>query len=252
MNFNRYVGDVLRRFGYEVQRLGQGFHADPYEDQRAILSGRREVRHVLDGGANVGQTAGRYRALFPGATIHSFEPFPESYEALVRAYAGDDKVRAHRLALADSAGFRTFHTNSDSVTNSLLPADPGAEKILGTGMIAPRGSVEVEATTLDAFCAEHGIDALPILKMDVQGGEGLVLSGSGRMLSAGAIDVIYTEVNFAPMYEGQSDFHALCAALARYRYELYWLYDLNRGRDGLIAWGDAIFVGPALRAEMRR
>jgi hypothetical protein len=119
-------------------------------------------------------------------------------------------------------------------------------------MIAPKGSVEVTTETLDAFCAKQGVDSLPILKMDVQGGEGLVLAGAERMLSAGAIDLIYTEVNFATMYAGQSDFHALCAVLAKHKYDLYWLYNLNRGRDGLVAWGDAIFVGPTLRSELRR
>jgi hypothetical protein len=54
------------------------------------------------------------------------------------------------------------------------------------------------------------------------------------------------------MYEGQADFHSLCAALGQYGYSLYWLYNLCRGRDGLLAWCDATFVSPSLREQMRR
>jgi hypothetical protein len=119
-------------------------------------------------------------------------------------------------------------------------------------MIAPKGSVEVTTETLDAFCAKQGIDSLPILKMDVQGGEAIVLAGASRMLSAGAIDLIYTEFLFAPLYEGQADFHSICETLGGHGYSLYWIYNLTRGRDGLVAWGDAIFLGPSLREMLRR
>ena len=58
------IGNLFRSLGYEVRRKGQGFHADAYADQRSLLSGD-QVRVILDVGANVGQTAQHYRAVFP-------------------------------------------------------------------------------------------------------------------------------------------------------------------------------------------
>ncbi len=63
-DLNRRIGNLFRSLGYEIRRKGVGFHADPYADQRSLLPGD-EVRVILDVGANVGQTALHYRALFP-------------------------------------------------------------------------------------------------------------------------------------------------------------------------------------------
>jgi hypothetical protein len=35
-------------------------------------------------------------------------------------------------------------------------------------------------------------------------------------------------------------------------YTLYGLYDLTAGQDSILAWGDAIFVGPRIRQSLGR
>jgi FkbM family methyltransferase len=247
--FKRYVGRMARKLGYEVRRAGTGFHADPYEDQRILMRGR-SVKVVLDVGANIGQTAGIYLDGFPEAAVHSFEPFEGAYSQLTARWSAHPRFRAHRLAVSDAPGTRRFFVTRESAASSLLPVSRRANEVVPDAIVGSAGEVEVTTTTLDDFCAQNGIDTLPILKMDIQGGELLALRGAERMLSRHAIDLVYTEVLFAEHYEGQGDFAELSLHLRDRGYSLYGLYDLKRGRNGLLGWGDAIFVSPKLRAAL--
>src|SRR5262249_54060190 len=85
--------------------------------------GPAEAPVIFDVGAHVGETAARYRALFPGALIHSFEPFSASYASLKSAFRADPRVVPHNVAVAESTGTRMLHVNKASVTNSLLESD---------------------------------------------------------------------------------------------------------------------------------
>jgi FkbM family methyltransferase len=250
-DINRMIGNLFLSLGYEVRRKGQGFHTDAYADQRSLLSGD-QVRAILDVGANVGQTAQRYRQIFPAATIHSFEPFGDTFRKLKEKCRGDGRIVTHQLAVADFSGSRTFYFNADSVTNSLLPNSATATRVVPDSLIKPAGSVDVPTTTLDDFCSERAIDHVSVLKMDIQGGELMALQGASRLLDAKAIDLIFSEVVFVEQYAGQADFHELCRFLSDCDYTLYGLYNLNPGRDSILAWADAIFIAPRIRHSLDR
>jgi FkbM family methyltransferase len=252
MNVNRLVGNVFRYFGLDVRRAGYGFHTDAYDDQRSLLSGRRLVQTIFDVGANVGQSARRYRAVFPTANIHCFEPFERSFQRLQDAVGGDSQVKLHRLAISDAASTRTLFVNKSDVTNSLLPTRTESFDYIDKSMLNPVGTVEVRSTTLDIFCREAAITKIHILKMDVQGAELLSLLGASSMLSAGAIDLIYTEVSFVRLYDGQALFDDVCRHLAAHDYTLYGLYNLFSGRNGFLTQADAIFLSPDMRDSLRR
>ena len=252
MNINRTIGGILHKFGYEVRRAGRGALVDPYEDQVSLLDGRREVTTILDVGANIGQTAHRYRALFPRADVYSLEPFEGTFNTLAKAFRDDPKVKPRRVALAEASGTKTFHLNRNDVTNSLLPAAADSFDHVPASMTETLSTIEVPARTLDEFLDDEGIVDLPILKLDVQGAELIVLDGARRTLDAGRIDIVYTEVSFAELYSGGADFCAIRARMAEHRYVLYGLYGLNQGSSGLLAWGDALFISPSLREAMRR
>ena len=76
--------------------------------------------------------------------------------------------------------------------------------------------------------------------MDIQGGEAMALRGAGRLLAQQAVWLIYVEVLFAPLYEGQAYFCDVSAILANHGYQLFGLYNLVQSDRGL-GWGDAIF-----------
>lgn len=243
---------VFEGLGLEVRRRSdrRRLEGDAYAAQDRLLHGR-PVRVVFDVGANTGQTARKYRSLYPGATVYSFEPFADSFAALSAAFAGDDAVKPRRLAVADAVGTRTFYVNAANVTNSLLPAaDGSAARAIGPEL-QNVSSVEVETTTVDDFCAAEAVGAIDVLKFDIQGGELIALKGAQGMLARRAIRLVYTEVWFTDAYKGQAHFIDLAAFLRDRGYALHGLYDLHhvehpRGRR--LAWADAIFVSPELDA----
>jgi hypothetical protein len=67
-------------------------------DQLALI---KDPHVIFDIGANVGQTAMRYRAIFPNARIFSFEPVPETYKKLQTSFAGDKLVETIQVAVSD-------------------------------------------------------------------------------------------------------------------------------------------------------
>jgi len=76
--------------------------------------------------------------------------------------------------------------------------------------------------------------------MDIQGGEVIALNGAARLLARQAIRLIYLEVQFAPLYQGQAYFCDVTTVLNGHGYQIFGLYDLMHGHRGL-GWGDAIF-----------
>jgi hypothetical protein len=86
--------------------------------------------------------------------------------------------------------------------------------------------------------------------MDIQGGELMALQGAKNMLESASIDVIYTEVLFAKIYEGQATFYTIGEFLEQYGYILYGLYHLSYANNGVVLFGDAIFISPSIEMKL--
>lgn len=235
------MGGPLRTALKKLARRLRGRSAkrDPYLVTRELITTPRPV--IFDVGANIGQTALHYRALFPGATIHCFEPFPPSFEQLRVAVGRDPHAQLHLLALAASSGSARLKVNRSAATNSLLPSDERAAHYWGGGLLDTEGEVEVVTRTLDEFCAAQGIGRVDVLKLDVQGAEYAVLEGARATLTAQRVDVLYMEVITAPTYVGQRELHDYLALLHERGYRLFDFYNPAR-RDGRLIQSDIIFV----------
>ena len=57
-----------------------------------------------------------------------------------------------------------------------------------------------------------------LVKLDVQGVEAAVIEGGGRFLKR--VKYLMTEVSLAPVYDGQSDFNTVHAAMVRAGFSL--------------------------------
>ena len=201
----KVLRSVGRAFGVRRSRTGD----EAFAAQRRLV--RSTAPTILDVGAHVGQTAQRYRALFPSAQIHCFEPFPQSFAALRATLAGDSGVQTHAVALGSSPGKAALHVNRSSATNSLLASDTRAASYWGSGLLDTDATVDVTVTTIDRFCAERSLEHVDILKLDVQGAEYDVLKGASALLAAQHIDLVYMEMITAPTYVGQHDLHEYLA-----------------------------------------
>jgi FkbM family methyltransferase len=203
---------------------------------------------IFDVGAHVGETAARYRALFPGALIHSFEPFQPSYEVLVAAFRADPRVVPHNTAVAETTATAKLRVNRASVTNSLLESDRRGDAYWGANLLDTEGEVTVKTLALDDFCRDERIEHVDVLKIDVQGAEYAVLAGARGLLERHAVDLIYLEMIMAPSYVGQRKYHYYLTSLDALGYELFDLFNLGR-RDGRLIQSDGIFVASEFLAR---
>jgi FkbM family methyltransferase len=233
------------RCGVLVRKLPAGRQADPFRDQAALLRGR-EVRTVFDVGAYVGETALQYRSIFPHAQIHCFEPVPDSFQKLSDKTAGDRRITLNQGAVGAAAGSLEIHVNRSPFTSSTLRPAKETATYIDPSHFEQTVTHQAKVVTVDDYCAEHGIDEIDVLKLDIQGAELAALNGASRMLSRAAIQLVYTEMLVAPMYDQQSRLGEVLNLYEGYGYWLYGLYNLAYGADTRLYQMDAIVVAPSL------
>jgi FkbM family methyltransferase len=134
----------------------------------------------IDVGANVGIISlAAARWVGPQGRVYSFEPSEREHRSLIRNVELNEgiNVTAVRAALSDRVGRATLRvaTSGHAGLNTL------GESIAydGVGVAALE---QVDVTTLDDFIRAERIDRVSVVKVDVEGAEGAVLSGSSRLL----------------------------------------------------------------------
>jgi FkbM family methyltransferase len=207
-------------------------------DQKRLLGGKVDV--ILDVGAYTGQMALKYRKIFPDAIICCFEPHPEIFKVLSEIES--KRTFVYNLAVSDKEDMVNFQVNRDCATNSLLtPSKEISKWADNADAVIPTDTIRVKTVTIDNFCKERSIGHIDILKMDIQGGEMMALRGAKRMLSSRQVDLIYTELLFVPLYQGQASFEAICEYLSVWGYNLFNLYNFALDRLGRLKWCDGVF-----------
>lgn len=143
-------------------------------------------RTVVEVGANIGTTTLLIAQHLSPSRIVAYEPDPTNAELLrLNLVANDlaDVVSVRELAISDRAGTAVLGLSTDNHGDHrvLVSEEAGA---------SPQGSaravVTVELSTLDAALADDGvaIDDISLVWCDVQGHEGHMLAGAGRLLCA--------------------------------------------------------------------
>ena len=113
----------LFRLWQEVKSIPQRIVEPGYRrwnsdlDQLVLI---KDPRVIFDVGAHVGQTALRYRAIFPKARIFSFEPAPETYKVLQKSLTADKLVETIQAAISDECSAKPMYILRHSEDNSLL------------------------------------------------------------------------------------------------------------------------------------
>lgn len=239
---------TLRESLRDLRRRLRTGENDAFSVQRELV--QRAAPIILDVGAHRGKVARTYRRLFPDATLHCFEPFPDSFATLSAAMRGDARAHCHQLAIARSAGTATLQANGVSATNSLLETDARAGAYWGAGVLDTAARLQVRTVSLDEFAADNGIQAVDILKLDVQGGEYDALLGCTSLLSRHAVSLVYAEVITCPTYAGQRSLHDYFALFNSVGYEFLDFYAPVRRNNELLQ-ADLIFLAPQFNAARK-
>jgi FkbM family methyltransferase len=182
----------------------------------AFLTHAREGMCVFDVGANIGYyTLLAARAVGPSGRVYAFEPEPHNFELLTRNVAenGFTNVRPVNAAVSNRAGVVRLHL--DDANFGAHSFDPGSVRN------SSGRSVEAETVRLDDFAEEAGaFDASILVKVDVQGAEGLVVEGGRRLL---ALPKVTAFMEFWPeaLARAQADAARLLADLEKlgFRFE---------------------------------
>jgi FkbM family methyltransferase len=238
--FKHFFNLILRPFNYETVELGHRQKTSPFLVQASLVTKKNPV--IFDGGANTGNISDRYLKMYPGASIHSFEPFPDAFQGLKKRFEGVPSVHANETALSDVDGTALFNSNSVSYTNSLLDTDPLGEKTWEEkGIMDTKSKLKVTTTRIDSYCAANSISVIDILKLDVQGSELKALQGASALLAKKQIGIVYMEMILGASYVGQPQFEDYLRFFKEKDYVLLDLYNPIRKNMRLIQT-DVLFV----------
>ena len=227
------VRSLIRHMGYDIHRFGMG--QDAYFDIKGII-GSNSSPITFDVGANVGQTIDALRSLFPSPTIHAFEPDQTAFDSLLRTHSKIPCVHLNRLALGSKHGKQQFFENSSSDMSSFLALGPQ-----GWGQI--RNQREIEVSTVDRHCSQHGIPFIDLLKSDTQGFDLEVIKGAQGLFNARKVRLLYLELTFQKLYHGIPPMDEMYRFICDQGFELISFYKFSY-RNGRAGWTDALFIQP--------
>ncbi len=172
--------------------------AYPLERFEETVAGLDEII-VFDVGANVGQFAAVVFDHWRNARVHAFEPqgnlVPRIRE-LARVNGWDDRVTANWTAVGATNGEAEFFVGSSPLGASLMRDKVAARAV--------RRTTRVSLTTLDGYAASRSLDAVHVVKLDVEGAELDVLRGAQRVLAT-------TRLLFVELHQGFSTFGEVAA-----------------------------------------
>ena len=145
---------------------------------------------IFDVGANCGEYAELSLQVLKeqAGAIHSFEPSPVAFGELTRRLHGQPAVHLVPVALGETREQRLLYADQ--------PGSPLAsltKRNLDHFGIAVTHADQISVTTVDAYCAEHGVERIDLLKLDVEGHELDVLRGARRMLAERRIRLLTFE-----------------------------------------------------------
>lgn len=192
-----------KRFLKNLMKGGRSLAS--YQLNTSVKNYCKNIKTIIDVGANKGQFTVAASEIFPDAVIYSFEPVPEVFEKLKKNTLDLKKVRIFNEALGTTKGKIKFYKNKYSHASSALPIHKNQTRLIPE--TSETEIIEVKINRLENFLKDNSIDKPILLKLDVQGFEKEVIKGAGPGLPE--IDYLLFETSFMEMYEGEPLFEEM-------------------------------------------
>lgn len=166
---------------------------------RLIAGAMQDADGFIDVGANVGIYALTIAQAFPEKRVVAVEPVPDNYARLARGVELNrlSHVTTLRAAISDAGGPATFHVSPiHDGGGSLVPLVSYQTGDISVDAAQYRKrhpsfqpTFEVDVISLDSL-----VETKSVIKIDVEGGEGMVLRSAERVLRKGLVDLMVVEV----------------------------------------------------------
>lgn len=205
--------------------------------------------------------AGAWNLFAPNLTIYGFDADADACEAA----EADLELKQINwtekhipLALGKSVEETTLYVTKHPMCSSLYPPnEPYNARFTNLPQLCNLDfTIDIETSTLDAFCAAEGINTIDFLQIDVQGAELQVLKGASEILNRGVLG-IQAEVEFSHLYVNQPLFADVDVYLRGHGFTLFDLTTAYRlrarspiastQRPGQLLWGDAYYLQDPIR-----
>lgn len=194
-----------------------------YREQAFFWSFLRPGDIVLDIGAHCGIYAKIADVLVrPSGRVHAFEPNPE-IAVFLRANTSGTAIVTETVAILDRSGSATLSKGgrAETALSSIAYALPQRPESL------------VRTCTIDAYLAEQQIEAVALVKLDVEGSELAAIRGARKALGAKSVLALmleFTADNMRRAHYGADDLARELTALG------YAPYAFGAGPRDFVPW----------------
>lgn len=204
------------------------------------LFGKNEVKTIFEFGSRYGEDTVEFAQRYSAATIYSFECNPKSLPVLKEKIKSYTNIVFNEKAISDCNEIISFYQIDEEKTKTTWSdGNQGASSIFEASGNYPieeyhQKLINVEAITLHSFMADHNIQDIDILWMDIQGAELKALKGMHTRLKH--LKILHLEVEFIKIYKDQPLFKNVDMYLKKHGFHLLGFSSKTHYS------GDAIYV----------
>ncbi len=184
----------------------------------------KDIKIVLDIGANIGNFSILSNMLYPKSKIYSFEPIPQTFSILEQNVSNLKNINIFNMAIGEKTGKQKMSFDEDSS---------------GLSRFSSKGT-EVEVSSLDDFIELKRISNIDILKIDTETFESFVLKGAKKSLAKTKYICIEITIEKNPNYTISSLFSYLKGE--GYDFQIVSYRNASGKSEGEISWMDALLV----------
>jgi len=133
---------------------------------------------IIDIGANIGTRAMDFARLAPHGAVLAFEPDPDTYRRLLAHVEmnGLDRIKPINKGVGPEVREETLYR--------VVGFNPGMNRIMKNVEVDDRvGATRIQMTPLAPVLAEHALEKVDMIKIDVEGFEFEVLKGCEEVIS---------------------------------------------------------------------
>ena len=147
---------------------------------------------IVDAGANIGLTSRYLARRYPAARIFAIEPEPSNYAMLCRNAAGFPNIIPIQAALwGEETRLELYNPQGRHGAFRVRPGEAAAQQTTEDAKLPGR----VRAITMGRLLAEHRLEKVDLLKVDIEGSERAVFARSAGWI--GLVSVIAAELHDA-------------------------------------------------------